>query len=127
LIAVPLATFCIVLLLLCIVLLCAAIGRLLRTPPVHPDRGARRDTVLLLSVLTGAMGLALIRTQFMSTTRLFVVLSVALVPFGLIAFWLMVRLVGVYRREKERPADPTLPDIETLQSRISPPFDGTKQ
>jgi predicted membrane channel-forming protein YqfA (hemolysin III family) len=116
-----------VLLLLCIVLLCAAVGRLLRTSPAHPDRGARRDTVLLLSVLSGAMGLALVRTQFMSTTRLFLALSVALVPLGLIAFWLMVRLVGVYRHEKERPADSTLPDIETIQSRISPPFDGTKQ
>ncbi|MCW3101019.1 MAG: hypothetical protein JWL77_6637 [Chthonomonadaceae bacterium] len=126
-IAVPLATFCIVLLLLCIVLLCAAIGRLLRTPPTHPDRGARRDTVLLLIVLSSAMALALIRTQFMSTTRLFLALSVALVPLGLMAFWLMVRLIGVYRREKERPVDSTLPDIETLQSRISPPFDGTKQ
>ena len=81
----------------------------------------------LLSVLTAAMGLALARTQFLSTSRPFLALSIALIPCGLIAVWLMMRLIGAYRQERTRPADPTLPDVETLQSRISSPFDGTKQ
>lgn len=119
-IAVPLATFCLVLMLFCIVLLCVAIGRLLRTPPAHPDRAARRDTVLLLLVITGAMGLALARTQFLSTSRAFLILSIALIPFGIAAFRLVVRLIGAYRRQKDRKPDEPLPDLEVLQSRISP-------
>jgi predicted Na+-dependent transporter len=127
LIAVPLAIFCSVLILLCLLLLCVAIGRLLRTPRTHPDRGARLDTVRLLGVLSAALGLALARTQFLSTSPPFLILSVALVPFGMIAFWLMVRLVNTYRHQNERPSDSNLPDVETLQSRISSPFDGKKQ
>ena len=125
-IVVPLARFCIVLILLCIVLLCVAIRRLVRTPRKHPERMARIDTVRLFLVVLGALGIALARTQFLSTSRLFLILSVALMPFGLSAFWLMFRLVGAYRRDKAAPRDTTLPDVQTLQSRISSPFDGKK-
>jgi hypothetical protein len=114
-------------LVLSIALLGIAAARFVRTPALHPDQTARLDTVRLLSVLTAAMGLALARTQFLSTSRPFLVLSLTLVPCGLIAIWLMVRLIGAYRRERTRPTDPTLPDVETLQSRISSPFDGTKR
>ena len=120
-IAVPLATFCIVLLLIVVVLLCVSVGRLLRTPRAHPDRAARRDIVRLFSVLSGALGLAAVRTQYLSSSRPFLLLTVGLVPLGLVAFWLMVRLTGAYRHQNEQPLDQILPDLESVQSRISPP------
>jgi len=125
-IVVPLARFCIVLILICIVLLCVAVGRLSRTPRKHPERRARIDTVRLFAVVLGALGLALARTQFLSTSPLFVGLSVALMPFGLYAFWLMFRLIGVYRQDKVGPQDTMRPDVQALQSRISSPLDGKK-
>lgn len=125
-IVVPLARFCIILILLCLVLLCVASGRLMRTPRKHPERRARIDTVRLFVVVLGALGIALARTQFLSTSPLFLILSVALMPFGLSAFWLMFRLIGAYRRDKAGPRDTTLPDVEALQSRISSPLDGKK-
>ncbi len=119
-IAVPLATFCIVLLMLVVVLLCVSVGRLLRTPKSHPDRAARRDTVRLLFVLCGALGLAALRTQYLSSSRPFLILTVGLVPLGMVACWLMVRLIGAYRHQNAAPLDQTLPDLESVQSRISP-------
>ena len=61
LIVVPLARFCIGLILLCIVLLCVAIGRLMRTPRQHPERMARIDTVRLFLVLLAALAILLWR------------------------------------------------------------------
>ncbi len=119
-IVVPFAIFCTALLALCLVLLGAGIGRLVRTPRAHADRAARWDTVRLLGVVSGSLTLAALRTQFLSDSRPFLILSAALIPCGIAALWLMVRLIGAYRRDKERPADQTLPDLDTLQSRISP-------
>jgi hypothetical protein len=121
LIAVPFAIICGALTLLSIVLLLGAIVRLARTPRSHPDRGARWNTARLLAIVSVALGLSVIRTQFLSTSRPFLILSVALVPFGIAALWLTVQLVRTYRSEKERPSDQTLPDLEAVQSRISPP------
>ena len=123
-IVVPLARFCIALILVCVVLLCVAIGRLVRTPRKHPERRARFDTMRLFLVLLAALGLALARTQFLSYSRPFLLLSVALLPFGLSAFWLMFRLIAAYRQDRGVSQDTTLPDVQALQSRITSPSDG---
>ena len=72
-------------------------------PRCHPDRGARRDTVRLLSRSVGRPGACRrFERSFCRSSLPFLILSVALVPLGLLAFWLMVRLLGAYRREKKR-------------------------
>jgi hypothetical protein len=119
-IAVQFATFCVV-----VVLLCVTAVRLRGTPHTHPDLAARRDTVRLMGVLAVGLGLSVVRTQFLPTSIAFILLSVALVPAGAAALWLIVRLIGAYRHESVRLTDPALPDVKTLQARISPSADGT--
>ena len=112
----------------CAVILCfVAAVRLKRTPSAHPDLGARRDMARLLGVVAGGLGMSVARTQFLPTSLPFIALSVLLLLPGVLALWLIVRLLHQYRRERVVPADPTLPDVETLQSRFSPPSDGPKR
>ncbi len=118
-IAVQFATFCVV-----VVLLCVTAVRLRGTPQTHPDLAARWDTVRLMGVLAVGLGLSVVRTQFLPTSIAFILLSVALVPAGAAALWLIVRLTRAYRNESAPPADPGLPDVKTLQARISPFPDG---
>jgi hypothetical protein len=125
--AVPFAIFCLVLMILCALLLCAGGVRLHRTPRGHLERAVRRDTVRLLALVTVSMGLATARTQFLSTSLPFLVLSAALILLGVVAVWLMGGLTRAYRRDKTQTPDPVLPDIETLQSRITPPPDRRNQ
>ena len=119
-IAVPLAAFCIVL-----ILLCVAAVRLRGTPRNHADLAARRDMVRLLGLLAVGLGLSIVRALVLPTLIAVILFSVALVPVGIATIWLMMRLIGDYRRQRARLPDPALPDIETLQSRISPPSNGT--
>lgn len=121
-IAVQFATFVCVL-----ILLCMAVVRLKRTPHAHPDLSARRDTARLTGALTASLGLSLIQSRFLPGSIGALLLSIAAIPFGIAALWLLVRLITAYRREKAHPTDKDLPDISTLQSRISPPSDGTKR
>jgi hypothetical protein len=122
LIAVQFATFWCVL-----ILLVVATVRLRRTSSGHPDRAARRDYARLLAVVAAGLGLSVVRTQFLPESRMFLGLSIALVPLGFMALWLIARLIGVYRHQKPASADPTLPDVQTVRSRINPPFDGPKR
>ena len=126
-IAFPFAIFCLALLALCAALLCAAAVRYSRTPPDHPDRGARRDTVRLLALVSVSLGLAAARTQFLSTSLPFLALSVTLVLLGIAAIGLAVRLAGAYRHDRNRPPDPGLPDVKTLRSRFSSPPEERKR
>lgn len=119
-IVVPFAIFCLVLMTLCLLLFCVAIGRFARTPRLHPDRPARADMARLTVIAMVILGLALARSQFISTSRPFQLLSVALLPCGLAAIWLTTRLIGTYRRGGAIPADTSLPDVKAVQSRISP-------
>ena len=125
--AVPLAIFCLMLMILCTLLLFAGAVRLYRTPRDHAEHAVRRDTVRLLALVTVSMGIATARTQFLSTSLPFLVLSAVLILLGIAALWLMGGLARAYRRGKMQTPDPVLPDIETLQSRITPPPDRRKQ
>lgn len=119
-IVVPLGIFCFVLMLLCLIGLIIAGVHLVRTGRLQPDRGARVDRMRLLTMATITFGLAAARTQFLSTSRPFLIISILLVLCGIVVLALLTRLIRAYRSEQAPPADSTLPDVATLQSRISP-------
>ncbi len=98
--------------------------RLKKTPASHSDYQARRNTVRLLGVLVGGLGLSVLRTQFVPVSWEFVTLSILLVPIGILALGLIWRLFVAYRLSRVLPPDNSLPDITTLQTRITPPDNG---
>ncbi len=98
--------------------------RVAKTSPVDPDLSARKITSSLLILLTIGMGISLLRTQFLPQSLQFITLSLLLVPVGMVALAMIIRLIVDYRRSEATSSDDSLPDITSLQTRIGPPKNG---
>jgi hypothetical protein len=81
-----------------VALLIWATVRWKRTGPSHPDRAVRRDMALLILLLLIAVIGDAIRTHYLERSRGFLIASVALIPIGGAALFMLMRLLAAYRR-----------------------------
>jgi hypothetical protein len=108
-----------------------AVIRWARTPENHADHQPRADMARLMAVmLLGPIG-DIARSRFPERSGPWIAISAALIPVACAALWLIWRLFGAYRAAPSKPAvrafespparkseDATLPDVETVRSRI---------